>query len=100
MQRNEVFIKLKHATKLGSKGEGDNVSFFMVCGLLKRQPPYSIWKNIFDNKWFLYLARNPNFSKLLSWQFGINYFTRIPYFIVSQSRQYYLFFSKDIRVNN
>jgi hypothetical protein len=46
------------------------------------------------------LARNPNFSKLLSWQFGINYFTRIPYFIVSQSRQYYLFFSKDIRVNN
>jgi hypothetical protein len=96
MQRNEVFIKLKHATKLGSKGGGDNVSFFMVCGLLKRQPPYSIWKNIFDSKWFLYLARNPNFSRLLSWQFGINYFTRIPYFIASQSRQYYLFFPKTL----
>jgi len=70
MQRNKVFIKLKHATKLGSKGGGDNVNFFMVCGLLKRQPSYSIWKNIFDSKWFLY-SRNPNFSRLFSWEFGI-----------------------------
>lgn len=100
MQRNEIFIKLKYVTKLGSKRGGDSVSFLMVCGLHIRQPFYSIWKNIFDNKWFFLFARNPNFSRLLSLQFGINYLTRIPYFIAKSKSTTLSFYFKDIKVNN